>query len=371
LKRVKKPIFWVTGNQYDCEDIVGQLLKKYKCSQVVSIDSSSDSIQGVLSSLLETDMFETGNKAVRLRGLPPDYTLICRYLPYISEKRILIIESPFQYQVGRRKIKASTSNLLKATKEEGAVYDFPVIVSEIKARKWTRKVSEEAAIKKDIDSDAVDLLVQLRHCNLDRIFSELKKISVYIGKRQKITVDDVRSCVLEDKQFDCWALNDALTEGNLGKSTELLESLWNERNYGVLLEPFVGSLIYRFQLLLFARQLGRSISSTNLKKELVGFRKKKKDGRGRIPKYEARALNIFGQSTPIQKAFSSRSKRNLAEILEMLYFVQNSLRLLATKLASSRLLLSNMVEAFCDKISIEDFFNRNGGREKAMLTTTL
>jgi len=176
---------------------------------------------------------------------------------------------------------------------------------------------------------------------------------------------------LEDKQFDCWALNDALTEGNLGKSTELLESLWNERNYGVLLEPFVGSLIYRFQLLLFARQLGRSISSTNLKKELVGFRKKKKDGRGRIPKYEARALNIFGQSTPIQKAFSSRSKRNLAEILEMLYFVQNSLRLLATKLASSRLLLSNMVEAFCDKISIEDFFNRNGGREKAMLTTTL
>jgi len=364
----KKPVFWVNGNYYDCRTVIDQILEKYGRNNVTILDGSSDSVERVFANLVETDLFAAGTKVIRLRGLPPDYTLIVDYLKYVGKNRVLIIEAPFNRTAGARKTSASKTNLFKAIKKDGKIYDFPVIIKTDKARNWAITVSENEN-KKKLESNAADLLVKLKHCNLDQIFLELDKLSTYIGKRRKITVEDVSRCVLDSNEFNVWSLVDHVTDSNLQESIAVLEDLWRQKNFIYLLEPLVGGLIARFKLLLFAREIG-GINAKTMFSYLSEFKKKAKDSKNPpVSTYNIRSLSSFSYSKVVKDAHLRMGTVRITEILDVLYFTQNSLRALGSVPASSRLLITNMVETLCGRISVRDFFGCHSGRNGMMVST--
>ena len=216
---MKKPVYWLAGNTYDCDLMLNQLLKKHGRDNVAILDGSSDSVDKVFANLIKSDLFSCGTKVIRLRGLPPDYVLIVDYLKYVNKNRVLIIESPLQTKVSGRRIEASKSKLFKEIKKVGKVLEFPVVVKDVQARNWTIKAAEKA-YKKDIEDVAAARLVECKNCNLDHIFAELSKLCSYIGKRRKILLDDVQICVKDDREFNTWQMVDDLTEGKLKESLQ-------------------------------------------------------------------------------------------------------------------------------------------------------
>ena len=84
---MKKPLYWVSGNQYDCDRIVAEILSKYPKSSVVLLDGVIDPVQTVLSNLMKTSLFSKEDKVIRLRGLPANYEILLVYidLQYAAE----------------------------------------------------------------------------------------------------------------------------------------------------------------------------------------------------------------------------------------------------------------------------------------------
>ena len=361
----KRPIYWLAGNSYECDLALDQILEKHGRDNVVILDGSSDPVDRVFANLIKSDFFSKENKVIRLRGLPPDYQLILEYFKYVNKNRVLIIESPFQVRMGKKKVDVKKTNFFKEIKKIGKVFDFPIKVSSAKARNWVVKACEKA-YKKNINSDAASLLVELKNCNLNHIFAELNKLSAYIGRKKKITVDDVKVCVIDDKDFNIWKMVDHLTEEDFKSSIKEIEDLWVQKDYATQLELFMGALIFRFELLLFSRVIGTT-DGQSLINELSFFRKKAKKKPEPIRKYNEKALMVFSYSKIVKEA--NIGTKRLVQILEVIYFTHISLRALSSTPSLGRNLISNMIQFICRRLSADDFFDRYDAKGKMMIAT--
>jgi DNA polymerase III subunit delta len=134
----------------------------------------------------------------------------------------LIITSP---KVDKRKV------FYKAIDKLGTVESFAgwslddkdwVDAAEMAARQQLR------ALKKEIDEDALSLLVANVGPNNRALTNEIEKLSIFMGNRPRVTTQDVETIVSRNKQAKSFALADAVGARDLPRLLKTLDQeLWS------------------------------------------------------------------------------------------------------------------------------------------------
>lgn len=134
------------------------------------------------------------------------------------------------------------------------------------------------ALNKDISDEALSNMVANVGPNARQLGSEVEKLALYVGERQKIGLDDVEAIVTRNKQARAFALGDALGDRNLPKLLKCLdEELWEVRRDSQRSEiGLLYGLISKVRGMILAKEL---INSKLLKAETDYTRFKTQLGR--------------------------------------------------------------------------------------------
>lgn len=124
---------------------------------------------------------------------------------------------------------------------------------------------EAKAHGKPVDAPAADLLAFLVGNNLQELSSQIEKLAVYIGNRQKITVDDVRAVASSSKAFTVFELARYLCLGDISHALKSLDTLF--RN-GEEVPMMIGALSRHFRQLWRVRELlDRRVAKADIARE--------------------------------------------------------------------------------------------------------
>jgi hypothetical protein len=219
-KSTAKPMFWLSGNSYDRDKAWKKILATVGDAEVVVVDPNFCSAEEMVIEASSREIFSKKPKIVKIKGLPPDYTLLAEALGCVDDNNILVIDGPFGYYDGRgRFISAASSKLYKQIKERGHLADFPTeprYASDVK--KWCQAFVREN--QGTIEAAALDTLIEYKGHNLDVLSSELRKLLEYTnGEIDRQHVADYCVC---DGTPDPWKYLDALDAGRTDDAIDLL-----------------------------------------------------------------------------------------------------------------------------------------------------
>lgn len=324
----KIPAFWISGNYYDCRKTWESILSKMGDCQVIvhdctdsifdGTDSKSSSVSNIIKSLKSKDIFDPKPKIIKVNGLPVDYKLLSEYLHLVSDKNILVIDSPVGYRKARRFVSAATSKLCKEIKSKGFFVDHGTEASNNSdAISWVKKVVKESG--KEIDSAAAVMLVeQIGGRNYDLLYAHLRKLVDYCNK--KITEEDVKTCCASIYLQTVWEIIDALDRRECHRVMDSLQTFYQHAessgvNFKGEIEQFFGALSSHYALLLILKDGCPSLTYPSAKKAVEGFKKRVKSGDEYV--WEDGAYNRLIGMAINNKAFQQAFNWNKAHIYKV------------------------------------------------------
>lgn len=125
--------------------------------------------------------------------------------------------------------------------------------------------SEATALGKPIEPAGADLLAVLIGNSLQELSSQLEKLVIYAGSRQRITVDDVRSIASNSKAYTSFELARFMGIKDLQGALKSLEALFLN---GEEIPPMLGALSRHFRQLWRVRELqDRRVSQSDIGRE--------------------------------------------------------------------------------------------------------
>lgn len=163
----------------------------------------------------------------------------------------LLITSP---KVDKRKV------FFKALDKLGTVETFPGL--SIEDKDWVDTAEMTARqqlrdLKKDIADDALAALVANIGPNTRALCSEIEKLSLYVGARDKITAEDVEQIVTRNKLAKSFALADAVGSRDLPRLLKTLDQeLWSLRTDSQKSEiGLLYGIISKIRTILFLKEM--------------------------------------------------------------------------------------------------------------------
>lgn len=192
-----------------------------------------------------------------------------RTLPMFAERRAVLVKRAEQLKAEALEIllsyilkpSESTCLLLTGTKidqrkkfflelkKHGVLVEYKRLYD----NKLTGFIQSEAMERgKPIDSAAAELLAALIGNNLQELSSQIEKLLVYAGKRQRISVDDVRTMASSSKAFTAFELAKFLGLRDLSNSIKSLNALFLN---GEEVPMLLGALTQHFRKLWRVREL--------------------------------------------------------------------------------------------------------------------
>lgn len=323
-KKEKKPMFWICGNYYDSRKKWQQIKSKIGDANIESLDCGSNSADtpsgcraaqaaDVILLLKSKDMFDERPRIIRMRGLPPDYTLIADYLKYVNDNNILVVDGPIGYQE-RRFISAASSSFYKTISTEGIVFDVGTDAkNDSDAADWVSSVVDDH--DKEIKSDACQLLVSMKGRNYDTLYVEINKLLAYQSKKV-ITLEDVQSCSVPIHTKTAWDLVDSLDLCKLDESLTHLQSFYQfagfqtGKSFRGDIEMLLGALHYHFLFLLFAKDAcGESFNYDAVCKKIEGYKKENDDGKREFDFFGKQAVMMASRNETFKKALRARKQQ--------------------------------------------------------------
>ena len=166
-----------------------------------------------------------------------------RTLPMFAERRAVLVKRAEQLKAGAlevllpyiQKPSISTCLLLTGTKidqrkkfflelkKHGVLVEYKRLYD----NKLTGFIQGEALERgKPIESAAAELLTALIGNNLQELSSQIEKLLIYAGKRQRISVDDVRTMASSSKAFTAFELAKYLGLRDLTNAIRSLDALF-------------------------------------------------------------------------------------------------------------------------------------------------
>lgn len=299
---VPRPVFWITGNYYDCTKKWKEILSEYSeppnvdvhdCSynsESTPLKLKSSGANEIILSLKQDDMFDDRPRIIRCLGCPQDYAKIYDYLQYVDDRTKLVIYGPIGYHSpagsGLRFNSAKASNFYKTINQWGGIFEFIEDASkDSDAVKWIEKVSNDLGVK--LEHDAAVLLVELKGRNLDLLYGEISKILDYDPKGKSITVDIIKKCCIPVFVKTTWDLIDCLDERNYDSAVvhmdKFLDIAGSEvgTSFGDETNNLLAVIRHHFDFLLLIRCSCGGRSDIKSVKNAIGDLKKptKKDGK--------------------------------------------------------------------------------------------
>lgn len=172
----------------------------------------------------------------------------------------------FQWQNVRLLISAGKvdkrKTFYKTIEKIGAVESFAAL--SLDDKDWASQTEDHAlkqlkALKKTIGDEALSELVNNVGPNLRQLSSEVEKLSLYVGQRSQINVEDVSAIVTRNKQARAFALGDALGDRDLPRLLRCLdEEMWEMKFDSAKSEiGLLYGLISKVRALIFLKEMLR------------------------------------------------------------------------------------------------------------------
>jgi len=140
--------------------------------------------------------------------------------------------------------------LLKLLSSRATVKEFPLLRGD-RLKHWIRlRVGEKGS---SMSPSATSLLADLTGSNLWLLSSEIEKLGLWAGQR-RIEEEDVRQLVSHAREANVFAMVDAIVEGKMALTLQLLHQLSDE---GVSALYLLVMITRQFRLLLQAKELSR------------------------------------------------------------------------------------------------------------------
>ncbi len=292
-KKKIKPMFWITGNYYECKkmwaSIVGSLddpnIEVVDCGYNATNTPSHDRLavgSDVIHLLRSRDMFDDRPRIIRMKGLPEDYTIIADYLRFVRDDNVLVVDGPIGYRKthgkGSRWIPAAASKFYKTIAKEGKVFKFAKEAKDDgEAQSWCRTVVDE--LGKKIDGEALLYLIRAKGRDLDTLYCDLCKLAQYQSGKE-ITLDDVKVCSVPLFTRSSFELVDDLCNQKLDQSLIHLISFCENAGVAVgssfrgEVERLIGLLYKTFLFLVLLKDSGSVISYQSAQQATAGLKKR-------------------------------------------------------------------------------------------------
>lgn len=199
-----------------------------------------------------------------------DLVNLCLTLPFMSERRLVIAKEVDAYKTAdldqlaaylsdpspstclvilSHQRKFDKKAVVSAVEKRGAVSVFyPLLDREI--IEWIDDWTKNRGIS--IERDAGQGLWQIIGNDLQKIRNELEKVLIFIGKRKKITFNDVKSVVGDFREYSPFDLADAIGRKKCEQALLILARLIQEGEQPV---GILGSIAWNFRRLLRAKAM--------------------------------------------------------------------------------------------------------------------
>lgn len=276
-----KPVFWLSGNYYECRKIWQSIVKmttdKMGEPNIISIecgfnpqDTKADcrvAEAAEVRGLIRTkDIFDARPRIIRMVGIPRDYADILDYLRFVRDDNILVIDSPIGYYNLKTFVSAASSNFYKHIKEYGKVFKFDERAGNAKdACNWVFNLAKD--LNRKITTGAIELLVEVKGLSFDVLYCEVLKLFDYSD--EEITVDDVKECSIPVFERLVWEFIEALNRQRYDDACEYVERYLDHIStlpgykYAGAMEQTVGALNQNFEMLVHAKDCCPSSLSYN------------------------------------------------------------------------------------------------------------
>lgn len=289
-----KPMFWITGNYYECQkswqSISGMLedpnVVVLDCGYVSDISSYDrySTASDVILMLKNKEIFDTRPRIIKMKGLPENYKLITDYLHLVNDKNVLVVDSPIGLKAkgSKRFISAAASKFYKTIATEGKVFKSNLVAkNNLSAVQWVQEVA--ADLGRDVENNAAKFLVELKGRDLDILYSEMSKLFDY--QLKKITKKDVRHCCSPLFVQTTWDLLDQLNTQQFDNAIAYLQEFYENAGketgqsfYGDV-TMLTASLYKHFRFIMHAKDTCGETPNRKKIEEVVGsFKKRRKKG---------------------------------------------------------------------------------------------
>lgn len=317
-----KPIFWITGNYYDSRKAWKNILSKLGNCNIENIECGSFSGDGLRTAqgydiallLRSRDLFDDRPRIIRMRGLPPDYSVITEHLGCVNDNNILVVDSPVGYFQNKRFVSAATSNFYKTISSNGKVFSYEMDAkNDSMARDWVKSVLSDSG--KEIKDDALHLLVEMRGRHYDSLLVEINRLIAY-QKNKTICINDVETCCVSVITKTTWDLIDSLDENRFEDSFCHLQKFHNfagletGKSFRGEVELLLHALHYHYLLLLFAKdKCCDYLNYDVLSKAVSEYKTKVNDDGTRSASFTSGALMMATRSNSFKKALGWKKSK--------------------------------------------------------------
>jgi DNA polymerase-3 subunit delta len=210
---------------------------------------------------------------------PPEVINACNTLPCMAQCRIVLVKGAHRYSQGDLRSflsylqsPASTTSLILIA--EGLPSDF---IKEVKdgafhlkgpsrseIPQWIRAIAQE--LGKEIAPEAVVYLQEAIGGDLQGLHNELSKVSLYIGDKKRIEVQDLEGVVSEIRVNSIFELTKAIGERDLKRALRVLGKIWESGEHPL---KVLGMISRQFRHLLITKEaLTHGEGTAEVKKQL-------------------------------------------------------------------------------------------------------
>jgi len=322
---IKKNVFFISGNQYDVNKSLSEVLKKFDGWRQFRMNGEQHKSSDVYSRLAEKNVLGDNGRVVIFRYLPEDYANLIDIIENLSDKRALVIISPFNFKMFGHQVRAENSKLIQSIKEHGHVFNFAIEATPARAKPWVESLLKEE-FKLKISSDAFNELFERCNNNLDHLFSEVKKLSQFVFPKRSIELDDVDSCVIDLKETNIWNWVDSLLTMDSARVLYELEELFTKSDLET--EQLMAIMLQKVETTLFIREHCSQLSYKCISDILSEFKKNSKTGV--VQKYSQPYINQMANAPTVKDAVQKNGVVKLVNCLNIIY----SLKVLAREVSN-------------------------------------
>ncbi|OGP55424.1 MAG: DNA polymerase III subunit delta [Deltaproteobacteria bacterium RBG_13_52_11] len=210
---------------------------------------------------------------------PSEVINACNTLPCMAQRRIVLVKAAHQYSKSDLRSfspylqsPSPTTSLIFIAEEMPAEFLREVKdgafhlkrPSQTEIIHWIRTIAQE--LDKEISSEAARYLQEAVGSDLQGLYNELSKASLYIGDRGRIELKDVERVVSEVRATTIFELTKALGERDLKRAFRSLERIWESGEHPLKILAMISR---QFRHLLMTKEvLAKGGGTEEVKKQL-------------------------------------------------------------------------------------------------------
>ena len=240
------PAYLLVGDVKLAEELLRRLTREFRAlgHEVEELDLSSASLESLMARLTNLPLF--GRRILWLKN--PSASLL------------KALDLNFVRQIERQKARLSLLLALEKLSENHPLYLFALeagVLMPLPAARERDLLRFEipemlASLGKKMDRRAAEELLSLVGDDLEAIGQELEKLSLYVGERPVITLEDVRALVSPRPENAPYTLLEAFWQGGAAKALATLQDLLRQGIHPLVV---LATLITFFKRLFLLREL--------------------------------------------------------------------------------------------------------------------